>query len=169
MKKHKINDKFFVEKTYANFYRHKLTNNNKSKVFSSFIFFVEKFKKLDRWKIRQIAQKKLKWFNNFTTFEFSMFMIWKIMFVKFDKISTRKKKVVIDIRDFNIIFMLDFVLKRHYHFVTKSNLYYRNECQEAKTNKFKVLILAKTREIVIVQDKSRSKKEENYKRVLIIK
>ena len=42
-------------------------------------------------------------------------------------------------------------------------------CQEAKTNKFKVLILIKIKEIVIVQNKSRSKKEENYKKVLIIK
>ena len=42
-------------------------------------------------------------------------------------------------------------------------------CQEAKTNKFKVLILVKTKEIVIVQNKSRSKKEKNYKRILIIK
>ena len=41
--------------------------------------------------------------------------------------------------------------------------------QETKTNKFKILILIKTKEIVIVQDKSRSKKEKNYKKILIIK
>ena len=57
-KKHKKDDKFFVEKIYVNFYRYKLTNNNKNKTFSSFIFFVEKFKKFNRWEIRQIAQKK---------------------------------------------------------------------------------------------------------------
>ena len=48
MRKHKRNDKLFVEKTYTNFYRHKLTNNNKDRHFSSLIFFVEKFKKFNR-------------------------------------------------------------------------------------------------------------------------
>ena len=56
-------------------------------------------------------KRKLKWFNDFTSFEFSMFTIWKIMFVKFDKISTRKEKVVIDIRDLNKIFMFVFFFK----------------------------------------------------------
>ena len=32
------------------------------------------------------------------------------MFVKFNKISIHKRKIVIDIRDFNVIFMLDFFL-----------------------------------------------------------
>ena len=54
------NDKFFVEKTYVNFNRHKLTTNNKNKILSSFIFFVEKFKKFNGREIQQIAQKKLK-------------------------------------------------------------------------------------------------------------
>ena len=78
MKKHKRNNKFFVEKIYANFYRHKLTNNNKIK-FSHRLYLLsknsknlidEKFDKLYKKKL-----KKLKKFYNFISFNFSIFTI----------------------------------------------------------------------------------------------
>ena len=49
------------------------------------------------------------------------------MFLKFNKISIRKRKVIIDICDFNIIFILDFFLKQYYYYFSKNNSHYRNE------------------------------------------
>ena len=61
----------------------------------------------------------------------------------------------------NIYVFWDVFLHVHLHLL--------HICQEAKANWFKVLILAKTRKTLIVQYKSRRRKEKNYKRMRIIK
>lgn len=46
-------------------------------------------------------QNKMNWFNQFTSFDYSVFVIWKTI-IKNDKII-RKKRVVVNIRDLNQI------------------------------------------------------------------
>ena len=50
-------------------------------------------------------EKKMQWSKNFTSFEYSVFVMWKIVFK--NGTSIRKNRVVIDIREFNDIIQID--------------------------------------------------------------
>ena len=49
------------------------------------------------------TQGKMNWFIKFISFIFSVFMIYKIVYVNSKKIAKRKKKVIINIRELNKI------------------------------------------------------------------
>ena len=51
------------------------------------------------------AQDRLSWFENLTSFEFSIFVIRKTMYVSSKKTLERKEKTVINIRELNAIFV----------------------------------------------------------------
>ena len=49
------------------------------------------------------AQRKINWFIKFISFVFSVFVIYKIVYVDLKKIAKRKEKVIINIRGLNKI------------------------------------------------------------------
>ena len=51
------------------------------------------------------AQDRLSWFENSTSFEFSIFVIWKTMYVSSKKTLERKERAVMNIRELNAIFI----------------------------------------------------------------
>ena len=51
------------------------------------------------------AQKRMKYINQFISHEYSIFVIWRTIF-DFDN-SKRKKRVIVNIRDFNKIIFID--------------------------------------------------------------
>ena len=54
---------------------------------------------------KMYAQSRLSWFKNLTSFEFSIFVIWKTIYVNSKKKLERKEKTVVNIRELNVIFI----------------------------------------------------------------
>lgn len=48
-------------------------------------------------------QRKIKWFTDLTSFAFSVFVVWRTVYVDSERKFERKRRVVIDIRDLNRI------------------------------------------------------------------
>ena len=78
----------------------------KSNAFKVYFLESENRTIIDKEFDRLHVENKMNWIIEFTSYDYSCFVIWKIVHV-FDKTSKRKNKIIINIREFNKIFMFD--------------------------------------------------------------
>ena len=78
----------------------------KSNAFKIYFLKSENRTIIDKEFDRLHVENKMNWITEFTSYNYSCFVIWKIVHV-FDKSSKRKNKIIINIRELNKIFMFD--------------------------------------------------------------
>ena len=78
----------------------------KSNAFKIYFLKSENRTIIDKEFDRLHVENKMNWITEFTSYNYSCFVIWKIVHV-FDKSSKRKNKIIINIREFNKILMFD--------------------------------------------------------------